>query len=98
LPADGINAAFNWRDYGWPRWQLADEVTAFPDVPEGAIVCGSGCGAARRSGFAGADDPAAECLGRLAVAHRCFAGLCGEVELGVCLRASIEGPRQWQKA
>jgi hypothetical protein len=35
MPADGINAAVDWRDYGWPRWQLADEATTVPDVLEG---------------------------------------------------------------
>jgi hypothetical protein len=34
-PADGTNAAVNWRDYGRPRWQLADETIAVPDVLEG---------------------------------------------------------------
>jgi CII-binding regulator of phage lambda lysogenization HflD len=25
LPADGINAAVNWQDYGGFRWQLSNE-------------------------------------------------------------------------
>jgi hypothetical protein len=25
VPADGTNAAFNWREYGKPRWQLSSE-------------------------------------------------------------------------
>jgi hypothetical protein len=38
-PTNGINAGVNWRDYGWPRWQLADEATAVPHVPEGPHTC-----------------------------------------------------------
>jgi hypothetical protein len=25
VPADGTNAAFNWREYGKPRWRLSNE-------------------------------------------------------------------------
>src|ERR1700730_15960752 len=28
LPADGTNAAVNWRDYGRSRWQLFDHATS----------------------------------------------------------------------
>jgi hypothetical protein len=33
LPADGTNAAVNWRDYGRPRWQLSDQNTPIAGLP-----------------------------------------------------------------
>ena len=32
LPADGTNAAVNWRDYGRSRWQLSDKITTIAGV------------------------------------------------------------------
>jgi hypothetical protein len=31
-PADGTNAAVNWRDYGRSRWQLSDKITTIAGV------------------------------------------------------------------
>jgi hypothetical protein len=34
LPADGTNAAVNWRDYGGPRWQLSIKLHRLPGCAE----------------------------------------------------------------
>jgi hypothetical protein len=31
-PADGTNAAVNWRDYGRSRWQLSEKITTIADA------------------------------------------------------------------
>jgi hypothetical protein len=42
VPADGTNAAFNWRDYGRPRWQLSVKITPISNARERGMAAGIG--------------------------------------------------------